>query len=817
MKYAEVAVNVAGGSLHSFSYSIPSTLNIRVGHGVLVPFGSKVVQGVVVELTDTPGVPETKEIIDLIDPEPVVTAERVSLAVWISQYYASPLFDAIALMLPPGFERRITTFIELSALEANYPDLSEQQNAVINFIKSRGGGVRLEDLYADSHISPIKEIKTVIQSLLTRKIICKTFLLEKKQVKPKVVEYIKLNIDIDQAASLIDKFQRAGKIRQAQIIELLNRNAGVLSLTQIKSQVDCTRTTVNALIKKGIIQTEFREIKRDPIAKLEFAMEFPLTFTTNQEVAWKSIASAIETIGHNPWPQVFLLFGVTGSGKTEIYLRAFEEVIKRGKKGIFLVPEISLTTQMIGRFYARFPGKVAAIHSKLTQGEQYDAWHSINDGAKDIVIGPRSAVFSPQKDLGLIVVDEEHDWSYKQMEKAPRYHAREVAIKLAQLTGALVILGSATPDIVTFYKGQRGDYQLVELKERVTLLGSSLLPEVHLINLREEFKAGNRGLFSRLLKEKITSALKRHEQIILYINRRGLATLVRCNNCGYAMTCKRCSTVLTYHLANNRLVCHHCRRAYLPLKICPKCFKGDMKYLGIGTETVESECRKLYPEAKILRFDSDLVTKIKDYEDVIRTYRAHKADILIGTQMVAKGLDFPQVSLVGVINADVGLNIPDVRSAERTFQLLCQVSGRAGRGYIPGEAIIQTYNPTHYAIKYAARQDYFGFYSEEIKYRRSLGYPPFGQIVRLLYSHSNFEKCRTIAEKMRADIINIKERKGIADLKIIGPYPAHVTRLRGKFQMQIILLSQSIDRSKILEDVKYSAGWIVDVDPVSMV
>jgi primosomal protein N' (replication factor Y) len=341
------------------------------------------------------------------------------------------------------------------------------------------------------------------------------------------------------------------------------------------------------------------------------------------------------------------------------------------------------------------------------------------------------------------------------------------------------------------------------------------LPEVHLVNLREEYKAGNRGLFSRLLKEKIASALKQHEQIILYINRRGQATLIRCNNCGYVMVCKRCSIVLTYHLASNRLICHHCRRAYLPLKTCPKCFKGDIKYLGIGTETVESECRKLYPAARILRFDSDLATKIKDYEDIIHAYSAHKADILIGTQMVAKGLDFPRVSLVGVVNADIGLNIPDLRSAERTFQLLCQVSGRAGRGFTPGEAVIQTYNPTHYAIKYAAQQDYLGFYSEEIRYRRSFGYPPFSQMVRLLYSHSNLEKCRESIEKMRAAIINIKERKGVAGLKIVGPYPMYISRLRGKYQMQIVLLSQ--DRNNILEDVKFSAGWIVDVDPVGMV
>jgi primosomal protein N' (replication factor Y) (superfamily II helicase) len=479
------------------------------------------------------------------------------------------------------------------------------------------------------------------------------------------------------------------------------------------------------------------------------------------------------------------------------------------------VPEISLTTQVINRFFARFPGRVAVFHSKLSRGEQYDEWRRIQKGEFDIVIGPRSAVFSPQPDLGLIIVDEEHEWAYKQSDQTPRYHARDVAVKLAMLTDATLIMGSATPDVETYYKAMNGKYRLIELKERITPLGSTPLPEVSVVNMRDELKAGNRSIFSRLLKARIKQALEQREQVILFINRRGQSTFVECMNCGFVPSCKRCSGSLTYHATEKRLICHHCRRTYPVINTCPNCSSKEIKYFGIGTETVEAECRKLFPYARVLRFDSDTMAKPREYEKALNSFRKHEIDILVGTQILAKGLNFPGVSVVGIVNSDSSLNLPDFRSGERTFQLLCQVEGRAGRGIVAGKAVIQTYNPAYYAIKYAAMHDYEGFYESELKYRREFGYPPFTRMVRLLYSHGNEEKCRTEAVRLAASIQLIIDEQGVEGFKLIGPAPAFVSRLRGKYQLQLILLGSS--PHSILGKVVFPLGWILDVDPIGMI
>jgi primosomal protein N' (replication factor Y) len=480
------------------------------------------------------------------------------------------------------------------------------------------------------------------------------------------------------------------------------------------------------------------------------------------------------------------------------------------------VPEISLTPQIIDRFFARFPGRVAVLHSKLSLGEQYDEWQRISRGEFDIVIGPRSAIFAPQPDLGLIIVDEEHEWAYKQSDKMPRYHAREVAIQLAKLSGAVLIMGSATPDVETYYFAQRAKFQLVELQERVTPLGqSSPLPEVDIVNMPEEFKAGNRGVFSRLLKSRVATALEQREQVILFINRRGQATFVECRDCGYILNCRKCSGALTYHAATRRMICHHCRRSYAVVSKCPACSGKEIKYLGIGTETVEAECRKLFPAAKVIRFDSDAVSNAKSYAKIVESFRRREADILVGTQILAKGLNFPAVSVVGVISADTSLNLPDFRSGERTFQLLCQVAGRAGRGITTGCAVIQTFYPGYYAIKFAAVHDYKGFYESEIKYRRDFGYPPFNSMARLVYTNAKQDRCHHEVERIASVVRQQIAARGLVGLKLIGPAPAYITRLRGKFQVQLIILGQELQN--LLRTVDFPAGWVLDVDPVGMI
>jgi primosomal protein N' (replication factor Y) len=514
-------------------------------------------------------------------------------------------------------------------------------------------------------------------------------------------------------------------------------------------------------------------------------------------------------------PPVFLLHGVTGSGKTEIYLRALTEVVSYGKRGICLVPEIALTPQTIERFASRFPSRVAVLHSGLSLGEEYDEWHRVKAGECDVVIGPRSALFAPQPKLGLIIIDEEHEWTYKQADKSPRYHAREVALQLAELSGAAVIMGSATPDVESYYRSQRGNYHLVEISERITPRGLAPLPGVEIVDLRDELKAGNRSLFSRSLLNAMRESLSKHEQIILFLNRRGTATFVECGKCSAVMVCQRCSSPLAYHATSEKLICHHCRYSTVLPGACPECFYPHMKLLGVGTQRVEADVGRFFPTARILRWDRDVTSKQHAHRGLLEKFRAGEADILIGTQMIAKGLDLPQVTLTGVISADTGLNIPDFRAGERAFQLLCQVAGRAGCGLMAGRVIIQTFCPEHYAIKAASKHDYQAFYAREIEYRRQFDYPPFTRLVRLVFSHTNTVGCRQEAERLSQLITTEKDRRGLSDLRLIGPAPAFISRLRGRYQWQIILCG--IAPTDILRDITIPRGWTVDIDPVGVV
>jgi primosomal protein N' (replication factor Y) len=478
------------------------------------------------------------------------------------------------------------------------------------------------------------------------------------------------------------------------------------------------------------------------------------------------------------------------------------------------VPEISLTPQTIERFAARFPNRVAVLHSQLSLREQFDEWQSIRDGEFDVVIGPRSAIFSPQPNLGLIVVDEEHEWTYKQQEQSPRYHARDVAIKLAELTGAAVILGSATPDVETYYHAQQGDYHLLRLPERVVAGGGPSLPRTEVVDLREELKRGNRSIFSAALSGAIETVLAKREQAILFLNRRGAATSVQCRDCGYVLTCRRCEISLSYHLAEDSLLCHQCNQRSPVPQTCPRCGSRRIRYLGIGTQKLEQEVRQDFPGARLLRWDSDVTRGKNSHQVILDRFRKHEADILIGTQMVAKGLDLPRVTLVGVISADTSLNLPDFRAGERTFQLLSQVAGRAGRSILGGRVIIQTYAPEHYAIQAAAGHDYDTFYGEELAYRKQLHNPPFTRLASLTYTHTNDVACQKAAERMKQRIIEERDRRGIADLSLIGPAPAFIHRRRGRYRWQLVL--RSSDPSAILSQIPIPQGWTVDIDPVGL-
>jgi primosomal protein N' (replication factor Y) len=809
MKYAEVAVNSPIAQRRSFCYSIPPELKIDVGQAVWVPFGSKTLQGIVVKVSDYPSFEVTKEISGLITSFPLLSLAHLEVVFWLNKYYLSPLFDAVALMLPPGFERRLATFLQLLPDHVDLSQLNPEQIQVIRLLENKD---RVEIRELERKFGK-KKTESITQQLLRRCLMVKSQQLEETKVKPKLVTYLKLQIDPGEAEAEVIRLRKAKADKQAAVLEFLIKRPQPVPLAELRKSIACQKVVIESLKNRGLISVVEVEVRRDPLAHLRIAPTLPPKLTSSQEAAWQRIQSCIAQLHRSP--SVFLLHGVTGSGKTEIYLRALAEFVAQGKRGICLVPEIALTLQTIERFASRFPGRVAVIHSGLSLGEQFDEWHRIKEGGCDVVIGPRSALFAPQPDLGLIVIDEEHEWTYKQSDKSPRYHARDVAIKLAELTGAVVILGSATPDVETFYRAQQGEYQLVEIKERITPYGPSPLPEVEVVDLRDELKAGNRSLFSRSLTQAMTEALAHHEQVILFLNRRGTATFVQCRDCGFVFRCSHCTASLTYHSATRKLVCHHCRYSVtLPVE-CPQCLSHRLRFLGIGTQRVEEEVGHFFPQARILRWDRDVTSGRRAHEELLTKFRAHEADVLIGTQMVAKGLDLPQITLAGVISADTGLNLPDFRAGERTFQLLCQVAGRAGRGFTPGRVIIQTYSPEHYAIRAASKHDYLTFYAQEINYRRKFGYPPFSQLACLTFSHTNEIACLKETERMSRLLAAEKDRRGMPDLRLIGPVPAFVPRVRGHYRWQLVLCGTGLN--DFLTDIAFPRGWVVDMDPVGMV
>lgn len=808
MSYAEVSVNSPVAQRRTFSYTIPSGLSIDVGQAVWVPFGNKLLQGIVLELNSYPSVEETREIASVIEPRPLLSKTHVLLARWLSEYYLSPLFDAVALMLPPGFERRTVTFISISPnAEVDRSALTPEQRQILELVQ-RQGKVSLRELEKRLRT---REARFTISKLVNQGLLVKSYELEKIKVRPKTVAYLRLEVAAGEARQEAAGLYKKGANKQAVLLDYLAQQTEPVSLAEARRNVGCDKAVADALVRKGLVAIKPVEVKREPISYQGITPSQPLTLTAAQRSALEAIKSSLAKGNAS----VFLLHGVTGSGKTEVYLQALAEVVGLGKRGIVLVPEIALTPQTIERFASRFPHRVAVLHSKLSLGEQFDEWQRIRDGEFDVVIGPRSAIFAPQPDLGLIVVDEEHEWAYKQQDKSPRYHARDAAIKLAELTGAVVILGSATPDVETFYHAQQGDYHRLQLPERVTPRDGSALPAVEVVDLREELKAGNRSLFSRSLSQAVTQAVANREQVILFLNRRGGATFIQCRSCGLVLTCKRCEVPLTYHPVGDVLVCHQCNYRMPVPQICPRCLSRRIKFLGVGTQKLEQEVGQGFPQARRLRWDSDATRGKHSHDEMLGKFRSHQADILIGTQMIAKGLDLPLVTLVGVVSADTALNLPDFRAGERTFQLLSQVAGRAGRGTLGGRVIIQTYTPEHYAIQAASRHDYASFYEQELNYRRQLRNPPFTHLACLVYTHTNDAHCQRQAEMMKRRLTQEIDAQGIAGIELIGPAPAFIHRLRGRFRWQLIL--RGSDLSAFLSRITFPQGWTVDIDPLGLV
>lgn len=654
-----------------------------------------------------------------------------------------------------------------------------------------------------------------------------------------------------------ERIELRGAQRQHQVLDYLSARPANewLWVSWIYAETGCSLNDLRALEGHGLIELAEKQVWRDPLAEHEFVLETPPTLTPDQQRAWDAIRSTmIDLDAHRQTGSSiqagaasFLLHGVTGSGKTEIYIRAAAETLQQGRQAIVLVPEISMTAQTIRRFQSRFGSSVGVMHSRLSDGERYDTWRKIRSGQIRMVIGPRSALFVPMEDIGLIVLDEEHDGSYKQSDPAPSYHARDVALHLAEQHNALVLLGSATPDLVSYHRARETDQlTLLELPRRILAHRRHLeqqqtahkeikiqykpfspevdqvysidLPPVHVVDMRHELRAGNRSMFSRLLQQEILHTLAQHEQIILLMNRRGASTFVMCRDCGTTLRCPQCEIPLTYHLAGQSLTCHHCNHQQPVPRVCPICQSARIKYFGVGTQRVQEALQELIPTARVLRWDRDTTTEYRTHDLILDQFTRHQADVLIGTQMVAKGLDLPLVTLVGVVSADTAINLPDFRAAERTFQLLAQVAGRAGRGPSGGHVVLQTYTPEHYAIQFAAQHDYAGFYAQERAFRQQMNYPPFARLVRLVRSDPNPVRCRDRAQDLASQLEQAVRHYQLGTIDLIGPAPCFLKRLRGRWRWQILarapLPAKELER--LLDLVPHPHGWQLDLDPLDI-
>jgi primosomal protein N' (replication factor Y) (superfamily II helicase) len=765
-------------SLQTFHYHLPSDLEqaVEPGHLVWVPFGRQEVQGVVVGMAATAPV-ATKPVARLARPDPVFTPAQLALAAWIADTYVAPFSEAVKLFLPPGLL------------------LKEAQAS---------------------------------------------------QVRAKRELQVELIAD---AATVGERLPALGRsLKYAAVLERLQAAGQPLWKSELYASVEADLALLRKLQSAGLVRLTERVKLRDPLAGRIYPSSRPPALTSEQASVWQQVReagfwSALAADGNGGQPKPgesapkFLLHGVTGSGKTEIYLRAIEQTLSLGRQAIVLVPEIALTPQTVARFAGRFPGRVTVIHSALNRGERYDVWRMVRNGDFDVVIGPRSALFGPLPRLGLIILDEEHESSYKQDSEewgsyTVFYGARTVAHKLAELTGSMLILGSATPSLESYQAALRGEIKLLEMPRRVlghrpapstaTVLGVrpdvlyADMPPVEIIDMRQELRAGNRGVLSRSLQAELHTTLDAGEQAIFFINRRGTNTFILCRDCGHVQECTRCEIPLTYHERADLLICHRCNRRYPVPSICPACESKRIKFFGTGTQRVEEYIQQIAPRARLLRWDADTTTGKGSHDAILQRFSTHEADVLVGTQMIAKGLDLPLVTLVGVVAADVGLFLPDFRSGERTFQLLTQVAGRAGRSDRGGRVVIQSYRPDHYAIQAAAQHDYAAFYRREIAFRTEHGYPPVKRLARLVYWDKRLDKAQTAAEKMAVQLRGRVESMGLAGeaIAILGPAPAYFARRRSFYRWQILL--RAPNPAEILRRVDIPFGWRVDIDPMTI-
>lgn len=764
MNIASVIVDVpAKQTDKTFDYKIPSKFKdvIKPGTRVIVPFGPRKIQGFVTELKKESSFSKLREITEPLDLTPVLNEELLKLGEWLTEHTLSYKISSYQAMLPAALKAKYEKKIVL----AKGADIEGMPDLLRKLFKERNE-LKWEDAVMQGLVQQLqKEAAAGTVEVIYQ---------VKDRVRKKLLKHVYPAVESEQLQEIKENLSAQASGQQA-IVDFFLENPEPAEQRLILSALGVSQASVNSLVKKGILKVEELEVYRDPYSEREFARKTSLILTKEQESAISPVLSSIENEHH----EVFLLYGVTGSGKTEIYLQSIQEVLNKGKEAIVLVPEIALTPQMVTRFKERFGDLVAVMHSGLSAGEKYDEWRKIQRKEVKVVVGARSAIFAPFENIGIIIIDEEHETSYKQ-EENPRYHARDVAIQRAKTYNCPVVLGSATPSLESFARAQKGRYTLLSLPKR---MNNQALPTVEIVDMREELRTGNRSMFSIKLFEKLKDRLEKNEQTVLFLNKRGHSSFVMCRDCGYVMNCPHCDITLTYHRYNEQMKCHYCGYEDRVPTICPECNSEHIRYFGTGTQKVEEELHKLLPEARVIRMDVDTTGRKGSHEKLLSAFQEGQADILLGTQMIAKGLDFPNITLVGVLSADTMLHLPDFRSSEKTFQLLTQVSGRAGRHQLPGEVVIQTYTPEHYSVELAGTQDYDRFYQHEMMVRKVHQYPPFYYLSLVTVSHEELMKVVSVTEKIAKFITSRLSKEAV----VLGPVASPIPRINDRYRYQCLI------------------------------
>jgi primosomal protein N' (replication factor Y) len=824
-KFVQVIVNIPGID-GVFDYHVPEEFQseLEIGALVTVPFGRQIAQGIIHSFVKTPQVVQTKPIDSVIDKHAVVTPQQQKLAQWISSETLSPISACYQIMLPPGLSQEVDSLYVLINEKSDRP-LSPLQRRLVAKLKENGSmrGSQLNYAFKRTYW------KEAMRFLIRLGLVKSETYLSPPKVQAKMVRTVHLNIDPLEINHRIEEVGRPGTARDRRkaVLNLLSENPEGLEVSLLSMTVEATNNDLKKLAEERLIKFGEKESIRDPMDDIEsISFEAP-SLTKDQWRIWERIESIIK---NRRYEKPVLLHGVTGSGKTELYLQAVKYVLNQNKTAIILVPEISLTPQTVKRFQARFPGEVSIIHSQISPGARFDTWRRIRKGEIKVVVGPRSALFSPLENLGIIIVDECHDDSYAQDDVSPRYNAIQVAEEYAKINNALLLFGSATPGVDMMYKAKTQHWEIMNLPFRIyahkeairsqlqqqTLdesVTSLPLPPVSVVDMRNELKLGNRSIFSQELRVGLEQTLANNHQAILFLNRRGSATYVFCRNCGHRLTCPKCDIPLTFHADQNLLLCHHCGYTRQLPKKCPVCQSNQIRQFGIGTEKVEQEVSKLFPSARVIRLDSSITRQKGIHEILLKQFADRNADILVGTQMLAKGIDFPFVTLVGVVLADVGLSLPDFRAAERTFQLLTQVAGRAGRSPLGGKVVFQTYQPDEYPIRMAAKHDFSGFYRQELQYRANLHYPPYSRLIRLEFRHPKENECKTNAEQMAEKIVYWIREEKFSQTAVIGPVPCFYSKINSIYRWQVIVRGPNPLNLLREKDLGES---IVTVDPVTL-